>query len=216
MKALLFGSVGTLAETSGLQRDCFNAAFVEHGLDWYWDEQLYKSLLTKAGGVTRIQSYARQVGRRVDAHAVHATKSEIFQRQLERGIPLRSGVAATIAKCHADGVKLGLVTTTSSRNVQAILAATGLSARDFEVIVTDNDVNALKPAPDAFHVALHELGFDASDAIAIEDNPDGYASACAAGLETLVFAGAYHEVSSFPPGANIVHVLDLLATKLAA
>ena len=37
MKAILFGSIGTLIETSDLQREAFNQAFKEAGLDWYWD-----------------------------------------------------------------------------------------------------------------------------------------------------------------------------------
>ena len=33
MKAILFGSIGTLIETSDLQREAFNEAFKEAGLD---------------------------------------------------------------------------------------------------------------------------------------------------------------------------------------
>ena len=39
MKAILFGSIGTLIETSDIQRESFNEAFKEAGLDWYWDEE---------------------------------------------------------------------------------------------------------------------------------------------------------------------------------
>ena len=42
-KAVLFGSIGTLAETSDLQRDAFNEAFKISGLDWFWDCLLYTS-----------------------------------------------------------------------------------------------------------------------------------------------------------------------------
>ena len=47
-KALLFGSIGTLIESSDIQRNSFNEAFKEAGLDWYWDEQDYKILLKKS------------------------------------------------------------------------------------------------------------------------------------------------------------------------
>ena len=49
-KALLFGSIGTLIESSNIQRNSFNEAFKEAGLDWYWDEQDYRILLKKSGG----------------------------------------------------------------------------------------------------------------------------------------------------------------------
>ncbi|MFT7179418.1 MAG: phosphoglycolate phosphatase-like HAD superfamily hydrolase, partial [Oceanospirillaceae bacterium] len=38
-KAILFGSIGTLVETSELQRRAFNQAFSEAGLDWNWSEE---------------------------------------------------------------------------------------------------------------------------------------------------------------------------------
>ena len=34
-KAVLFGSIGTLAETSDLQRNAFNEAFKISGLNWF-------------------------------------------------------------------------------------------------------------------------------------------------------------------------------------
>tara|TARA_B110000503_G_scaffold47893_1_gene77939 strand:+ start:1294 stop:1407 length:114 start_codon:yes stop_codon:yes gene_type:complete len=34
VKAVFFGSIGTLVETSDLQRRAFNQAFAEAGLDW--------------------------------------------------------------------------------------------------------------------------------------------------------------------------------------
>ena len=39
MKAIIFGSIGTLVETSDIQRQSFNQAFKEIGLDWYWDKK---------------------------------------------------------------------------------------------------------------------------------------------------------------------------------
>ena len=48
-KALLFGSIGTIIETSEIQRRSFNNAFKESGLEWYWDEKDYRNLLQKSG-----------------------------------------------------------------------------------------------------------------------------------------------------------------------
>ena len=44
-KAILFGSIGTLIETSELQRNAFNQAFSENGLDWNWSPTQYQDLL---------------------------------------------------------------------------------------------------------------------------------------------------------------------------
>jgi beta-phosphoglucomutase-like phosphatase (HAD superfamily) len=46
LKAVIFGAIGTIAETSDLQRQAFNAAFKAAGLDWNWNAEVYRDLLT--------------------------------------------------------------------------------------------------------------------------------------------------------------------------
>ena len=60
MKAVLFGSIGTLIETSDIQRESFNQAFKENGLDWYWSKETYKNLLKNSGGSKRIENFAKK------------------------------------------------------------------------------------------------------------------------------------------------------------
>jgi phosphoglycolate phosphatase-like HAD superfamily hydrolase len=97
IKALLFGSIGTLVEMSDLQRRAFNQTFFEAGLDWDWNVQLYERLLTKSGGRERIKDYAVEHGISVDATQLHARKTEIFSALMaEESMSLRSGVASVI------------------------------------------------------------------------------------------------------------------------
>ena len=44
MKALFFGSIGTILETSEIQRQSFNLAFKDAGLNWYWNIATYCDL----------------------------------------------------------------------------------------------------------------------------------------------------------------------------
>jgi len=58
MSAVLFGSIGALADTSEVQREAFNEAFRAHGLDWDWSREEYRQLLQSSGGKDRIATYA--------------------------------------------------------------------------------------------------------------------------------------------------------------
>ncbi|MEL6947920.1 MAG: hypothetical protein AAFO73_09850, partial [Pseudomonadota bacterium] len=53
-QAIFFGSIGTLVDTTELQRRAFNAAFQGAGLGWRWDRSLFNALLKTVGGVARI------------------------------------------------------------------------------------------------------------------------------------------------------------------
>ena len=204
MPALLFGSISTLADTSEEQRSAFNEAFAAHGLDWRWEVEEYRELLTSNGGQDRIASYAAARHQDVDAAAVHNTKSEIFQRKLVE-VPLqpRPGVTESVAAARENGWRLALVTTTSADNVSALLDALSkrLPRDSFDTIVDSTVVDESKPAPAAYLYALERLGLDSGDCIAVEDNVGGAQSAAAAGIMCVAFPNentVTHDFGSTP------------------
>lgn len=210
MSAILFGSISTVADTSELQRAAFNRAFAEHGLDWTWDRDDYQALLTSSGGSSRVAEYAKARGQTVDAQAVHATKSELFQKSLAGAATPRPGVVETIRKARAAGVKVGLVTTTAPENVAALLDALGpdISRDDFDVVVDSGKVEQPKPEPAAYEYALRELGEDAAHSVAVEDNVGGVRAAVAADVAVVAFPNANTAGHEFPGAARVVDHLD--------
>lgn len=190
-QAILLGSIGTLADTSELQRRAFNDAFAEHGLDWHWARDEYRNMLETSGGAARIRAQADARGTTVDADAVHATKSERFRDYLAAGeAKARPGVLAVIEQTAARGMVLGLVTTTSRANVDRLLAALDIPRDRFDVIVTREDVSAPKPAPDCYHLAAASLAVAPERCTAIEDNVDGATAALRAGMACLAWPNA--------------------------
>lgn len=190
--ALLFGSIGTLADTSELQRQAFNQAFAQHNLDWHWSREDYILLLEKSGGRQRIKDYAKEKGESVDAEAIHLAKSEIFQQLMRSsGLQLRAGVKSTIRSAKQAGLKVALVTTTSERNVETMLDALGseISPNVFDLVVTKLNVSQPKPAKDAYTFAMQELDQTPDSCVAIEDNVEGVQAAKAADIVCIAFPG---------------------------
>jgi HAD superfamily hydrolase (TIGR01509 family) len=211
MSAILFGSIGALADTSELQRESFNTAFAQHGLDWNWSRDEYRTLLSQSGGAQRIADYAKDHGDSVDAAAVHATKSEIFQERLRTdGVAPRAGVTTTIAEALHDGIQVALVTTTSPDNVKALGEALrpSVDLEQFALVVDTTSVENAKPAPDAYAYALQKLGEPADACVAVEDNVGGVAAAHAAGVTVVAFPGENNAGHRFDGAAQEVEELD--------
>ncbi|BBZ44817.1 HAD family hydrolase [Mycobacterium parmense] len=211
MSAVLFGSLSTLADTSELQRQAFNDAFAEHGLDWSWTREDYRSMLGSSGGARRIADYAANRGADVDAGAVHATKSRIFQGLLrDRPLMPRPGVLATIEHAKRENFHLGLVTTTSKANVSALLDSLSphISPGTFDVVVDADDVADPKPDPSSYRLALDRLGVTAGSAVAIEDNVGGVRAATAAGLRCIAFPNENTAGSRFDGATEVADELD--------
>lgn len=205
-KAILFGSIGTLVETSELQRRAFNQAFSEAGLDWTWNPDEYKIMLKKSGGRNRINEYATYREIEVNAHELHLKKTEIFDNMMkEEGISLRPGVANLIGYAIDNNVHLAFVTSTSDANVDAIFMALNgqLNRNDFNFIGNDKMVSKPKPDSEIYLKALSNLKLNAKDCLAIEDTEVSMRSAINANIKCIAFPGAMALDNDFSAALHI-------------
>jgi HAD superfamily hydrolase (TIGR01509 family) len=203
LSALLWDVDGTLAETErDGHRVAFNRAFEAMGLPWRWDEQAYGPLLRVSGGFERLlHDMARRPDaptgleqRAVLARAIHTRKNAYYAELVRAGsIPLRPGVAALMAECREHGLRMGITTTTSRPNVDALLTVhLGERWQEwFAVVVCGEDVQRKKPDPEVYARAVAKLDVRPQQAVAIEDSSDGAAAAAGACVPCVVARSAY-------------------------
>ena len=203
MKALIFDVDGTLAETEELHRRAFNDTFAAIGVDWFWDREDYRELLTTTGGKERITRFLRH--QKGDAAPmpvaeIHRLKTDRYVALMAEGeIALRPGIAEVIREAETAGVRLAIATTTSLPNVEALCRAIFRrpAAQIFEVIAAGDMVAEKKPSPEVYQLALSRLGVAADRAVALEDSVNGLRAAKAAGLRCIVSPGLYTRHEEF-------------------
>jgi HAD superfamily hydrolase (TIGR01509 family) len=197
LSALLWDVDGTLAETEFEgHRVAFNRSFAAAGLPWRWDRPTYGRLLAVGGGHERITAFLRQVeGRTPERGRVEELqrRKQAFYAELVRqgGLALRPGVARLVEAAAAAGLRQGIVTTSGRSAVQALLeGAPAALGRAFDFWVCGEDVARKKPDPEAYRLALRQLGGAESEAVGgvlvLEDSPAGLTAATGAGLPCLV------------------------------
>lgn len=199
---LLFGSIGTIVESSDIQRRAYNLALHEAGLNWYWDEPIYRELLLQSGGRDRLAMLGAATGQKLtDAMItqIHTRKTELACAEIAATKPmLRAGVAALMGMAAARGWKRGFVTSTEQTNIDAITALDAAVAPDqFDVIIGRAEVQHGKPHPQAFETALERLGMGPDNTIAIEDTASSVMAAVRAGITTVAVPGAYASGQDF-------------------
>ena len=221
LKAVIFGAIGVIAETSDLQRQAFNLAFAEAGLDWNWNSETYRRLLSINGGQTRLRAFRDEDASRSEVTdaviaTLHERKTHHYAALTAGGsLKPRRGVAELIKTCQDAGVRVALCTSTSVENVDSIKAALddALDFGAFASITTIDKIGAVKPAPDAYLHCLSQLGLSAHEVVAIEDTPVSMASAIAAGIAVIATPGAMTSDQDFSGAA--MKVDDLAAVTLA-
>jgi HAD superfamily hydrolase (TIGR01509 family) len=128
------------------------------------------------------------------------------------GVAPRPGAMALLARLTDAGVPLALASNSEREFVERTLSGAGLlHDGPFAAIVTANDIEHPKPAPDIYLEACRRLGADPGDSVALEDSPIGVASAVAAGM--FVIAVPYFTGTEIP-GAGLL--VDSLADAAVA
>jgi HAD superfamily hydrolase (TIGR01509 family) len=219
-RALIFDVDGTMAETEELHRRAFNESFAQFGLQWLWDKDLYRVLLSVTGGKERISHYQDL---RRDVRMDPAQIAELHRFKTARyaslvaggGCPLRPGVAQMIASARAMGQVLAIATTTSRENVDALLTPVlGPAWADlFKAIVAGDEVARKKPAPDAYLKVLAGLGLPANSCLALEDSRNGLLAAQSAGIPVAITRSMYFGDEAFDGALQVVGDLSELALE---
>ena len=212
MKAIIFGSIGTLVETSDIQRQSFNHAFMEIGLDWYWDKNNYKNLLKKSGGRNRVEYFANINQNTVDSKKIRKLKTQYFNRYLNSNIiNPREGVLDVIKFAKLNNIKIGLASTTTIENIDAIFTTLKdkISKTDFNFIGNSKLIKKVKPYPDIYFEALKKLSVKENECIAIEDSVESALSAKKAKIECIAFPGLFHMDDDFSFCKKCLNKLDI-------
>ena len=211
IKAILFGSIGTLIETSDIQRESFNNAFKITGLDWYWGENEYRELLKKSGGTKRIKEYSDKKNIFVDGKKIRDLKTKIFNEYLNKNnLEPREGVLDVIKFAKKNKLKLGFVSSTTRNNINSIFETLkkSINKKEFDFIGNNEVVMREKPFPDIYDYSLNFLNIEANECLAIEDTEESLKSAIAANIKCIAFPGKYHTENKFKGSYKLVNKLS--------
>ncbi len=213
LEAVVFDVDGTLAETERHgHRVAFNKAFAQEGFSYSWSDELYRELVKTTGGDRRIARYLTEYEdfdpeeARAVATRLHPIKTQLFVDTILAGeVPGRAGVYRFIKSIQQAGFRTAVATTGTHSWVNPLvkhLSEVG-GFEPFEVVVTGNDVENLKPAPDLFQEALRRLGLEPDQVVMVEDSKNGVRSAMATGGPCLAVKGEYASTESLE-GADLV------------
>ncbi|MEO9328429.1 HAD family hydrolase [Gordonia aurantiaca] len=177
--AVLWDMDGTILDTEEYYNDSARGILVAH--DVPWTEEIGLAL----NGCS-LPDMARVL---IDAGA-GLTVDEIERRfildvasRLRVAMPWKPGAESLLRELRTLGIPTALVT--MSPRVLAEMVVDAIPFEAFDIVVTADDVERAKPAPDAYELAAAKLGVDIRECIAVEDSPPGIAAAVASGARVV-------------------------------
>jgi HAD superfamily hydrolase (TIGR01509 family) len=132
----------------------------------------------------------------------------MVERYEAEGAPAIDGAVETVRRLAARW-PLALASSSHRRVIDAALSDTGLDDA-FRVVISSDEVEHGKPAPDVFVEAARRLGVDPSDVLVVEDSLNGLKAAGRAGMTAVLVPNR-----SIPPAPGAEAEADVVLDRIA-
>lgn len=199
--AIVFDNDGLLLDTEHAWTHAETDLFARHGQTFTADHKRELIGTSRAQSALKVERMLGLPGR---GEELMDELHELVMEELDAGVPPRPGALELLAAVRAAGVPVGLASNSTREFVERALSVAQLANGHFDVVVSADDVEAPKPAPDLYLAACAALGAAPERAAALEDSPPGVASARAAGLFVIAvpyFPDAQIEGASLAAGS---------------
>lgn len=185
IRAIIFDFDGLMMNTEEAVFEAMQELYAAHGGSLSADVWM-----RSIGSTDAFDAYhylESQIGRAIDREeareAFRARAAELLV-----GEPLLPGVQSYLDEARALGLHLAVASSSSRDWVEGYLTGHKIHDR-FHCIRCADDVKRTKPDPELFATALERLGVEASEALVLEDSPNGVRAAAQLGIFTVAVPG---------------------------
>jgi HAD superfamily hydrolase (TIGR01509 family) len=186
IKALIFDFDGLILDTEVPEYQSWVELYQAYGSALPLDKWLASIGTTNA--FNPYEYLERQLGRSINRAEVRTQRRARFA-ELMADQTILPGVQDYIATAKHLGLKLGVASSSPREWVIGYLSKFGLDAH-FDAIRCGDEVKVTKPDPALYLAVLQALGVEASEAIALEDSPNGILAAKRAGIFCVAIPNA--------------------------
>ena len=197
--AIVFDFDGVILDTETPLYSSWQEMYSRHGV--HLDLELFATYIGGADYFDFHTHLEEQTGLKLDRQSLMEERRGLYSEHVA-GNTVLPGVKDYLSEARARGFRIGLASNSDIGWVGSNLNELGLYDK-FDVLKTRDDVVNVKPDPEIYLAALHDLKTDPGHAIAIEDSASGVAAAKAAGLFTVAVPNPitkYHNLD----GADVI------------
>ncbi|MCP5527253.1 MAG: HAD-IA family hydrolase [Verrucomicrobiales bacterium] len=187
-RAVIFDMDGVLTDSEPLINEAAVAMFHERGVPVAPEDFLP---FVGTGENRYIGGVAEKHGVTLDLEAAKHRTYEIYLSLVPTRLRAFPGAVELVRLCRAEGRKVAVASSADRIKIEANLNQIGLPASGWDAVVSAEDVEHKKPAPDIFLAAARKLGCDPKACTVIEDAINGVQAARAAGMHCVAVTHSF-------------------------
>jgi HAD superfamily hydrolase (TIGR01509 family) len=188
IRAVIFDMDGLLVDSEPLINAAAIAMFNEKGLVVQPEDFLP---FVGAGEDRYIGGVAEKYQFPLDVPQAKKRTYEIYLDLVPTRLEAFPGVHALVQTCRQAGLRVAVASGTGRVKALAGLRKIGLPEESWDTVVSGEQVQRNKPAPDIFLSTAQKLGVDPSACVVLEDSVNGVRAAKAAGMRCIAVAQTF-------------------------
>jgi HAD superfamily hydrolase (TIGR01509 family) len=212
--AVIFDNDGLTLDTEHTWTRAESRLYARYGTEFTLD---HKREMLGTSGAKSALTMERHLGQPGRGDELRVELRELVHDELDgTGVEPMPGAVELIGALRDAGIPIGLATNSGREFATRALRAAGIYDH-FDAVVSAEDVERPKPAPDVYLAAAAELGAEPEACVGLEDSETGVAAARAAGMTVVgvpsfpgIDLGAAHLVV---PSLTDPRVRDLLGLE---
>lgn len=210
--SVIFDMDGVLVDSEEVMREAAMAGLAEYGV--HADPEDFTEFVgmgedLHVGGVAEKHGvpYRTEMKDRV---------YEIYVDIVDGKLRIMPGAPDTLKNLHDNGIAMAIASSADRIKVEANLRVAGIALELLKAIVTGEDVERKKPAPDIFLTAAEQMGALPEACCVVEDAVSGIQAAKSAGMKCIAITSSFsrEELAQHSPDAicaqtsEVYHVLQ--------
>ena len=204
IRAVIFDMDGVLTDSEPLINAAAIAMFKEKGLTVQPDDFLP---FVGAGEERYVGGVAEKYHFPLDASAGKRRTYEIYLDLVPSQLQAFPGVKDLVLRCRQAGLRVAVASSADKIKVAANLQKIELPLESWDAVVTGEQVEHKKPAPDIFLSAARSLEVTPVECVVVEDAVNGIQAAKSAGMRCIAVA------QTFPTGR--LQAADIVRDKIS-
>jgi putative hydrolase of the HAD superfamily len=181
IKAIIFDFDGLIIDTETPWFEAYKETLGYYNVDLPL-EHYVKSV--GSDNTVLYEFFKQQLGESCNIEEID-TKAESIYKEKMKTPQAREGVKDYLQEANDLGYKIAIASSSTREWVTHYLDELGV-LNYFNTIITQDDVEKVKPAPDLYLKAVDALNISSNEALAFEDSLNGLQAALAAGLKCVI------------------------------
>ncbi|MEU9980683.1 HAD family phosphatase [Streptomyces sp. NPDC050856] len=180
--AVIFDLHGTLVDSEPNYYEAGRRLLADHGVTGFtWRRH---TDFIGIGTRETLEILKAEYGLAAPVEELLAGKNHHYLRLARAGTAVFPRMREFVERLHREGMPIAVASGSSRGAIEAVLGGTGLDAY-VTTVVSAEEVERGKPAPDVFLEAARRLGVEPARCVVVEDAPPGAAAAHAAGMRCV-------------------------------